>query len=464
MNPLNFRKQNVQLIGVFAALGVAAAVSLLVPAAPARAASAKAVELPPIDLAAGKEAFTVNCARCHGETGEGDGPDAKRMDPKPRKLSEGTFKFRTTASGTLPTDFDLFHTVSEGLPGSKMPEFNRLPDDIRWQMVYYIKTLSPAFGEENSKPEPVAMGTDPGPKANIAKGKELYTSLGCVACHGANGRGNGPSAPTLVDNWGDPIRAADLTQGWNYRAGGSPKDIVARMLTGIDGTPMPSYADAVSSKEDAWHLAYYVASLQEEPLWGRTVVATKTATLPSSADDAAWKTAKRTDVHLGNQLYLDGKYLPTRANAISVQAVYNEDSVVFRLSWHDPDESREAPSDAVGIALIPERSLKWELGSLRSWPAVENAPELDLNYWSAQRNGAQQAVAKSTSDLEAGKGEAQTLESQAAYDDGRWTVILKRPVPDTKKTHLIGLAVWDGGNQEQGRRRSNSNWINLALK
>ena len=402
------------------------------------------------DLAAGKDAFEANCARCHGPTGAGDGPDAKRMFPKPRKLSEGIFKFRSTASGTPPTDEDLFHTISTGLPGSRMPDFQRLSEETRMNLVSYVKSLSPPTFQDQ-KPEPVELGKDPGLKqANLNHGKEVYTQLGCAACHGESGRGNGPSAPTLTDNWGNPIRPADLTEGWNYRAGSSPRDIVARIMTGIDGTPMPSYADALSSKEDAWHLAYYVHSLQESPQWNRTVEAVKAGgALPTTLEDPQWRQAPRTDLRLSSTVYRQGEILPTTVTAISVQAVYNNEDVLFRLTWHDPNESRETPPDAVELVFLPDRRLRFQIGSLRSWPADAEAPSLTLAYWSA-------------------KEPAKTL---ASYKEGQWTVLIRQPlhllgqdgaVP--KKPILVGIAIWDGGNSEQGRHRANSNWVDLVLK
>ena len=439
---------------------------------------------------AGRQLYLTNCARCHGETGAGDGLDAQRMAPKPRNLAEGVFKFRTTASGTPPTDADLFRTLSTGLPGSRMPDFQRLPEEARRQLVAYLKGLSPLFTEQ--KPEPVDLGTDPGPeKADLAVGKKVYEQLGCATCHGAAGRGNGSSAATLVDDWGSPIRAADLTQGWNYRGGSAPTEIVARILTGIDGTPMPSYADAISSKEEAWALAYYVRSLQEEPRWSRRVEAVQLeGPLPSGPDDPAWQKAPRADLRLGGAFYRQGKIEPTDVSVISVQAMYNEKEILFRLRWNDPTESRQpppegrpAPPDAVMIAFLPERRLKFLTGSLRSWPARpqsdggQSRPEveetaLDLCRWSAESGAAREAVLKHLEPLESG-GAGVPLESQAAYEEGRWTLVLRRPRQGAAESGvglkrqspvLMALAVWDGGNQEQGRRRANSHWVELVLK
>lgn len=424
------------------------------------------------DLEVAKGIFEGNCARCHGISGAGDGLDARRMLPRPRKLSEGIFKFRTTASGTPPTDEDLYRTISRGLPGSRMPDFQRLPEETRMNLVAYVKSLSPVF--QDQQPEPIDLGKDPGSKqADLAKGKALYGQLGCASCHGESGRANGPSAPTLVDNWGEPIRPADLTQGWNYRGGAAPGDIVARLMAGIDGTPMPSYADAVA-KEDGWHLAYYVASMQEIPRWNRTVEAVKmNGALPAAPEEPRWKEVPRTDLLLSSNLYKGGEIQPTTVTAVSVQAVYNEEHVLFRLSWHDPTESRESPPDAAGLFLLQDRRLKFRLGSLRSWPAGADAPALDLCYWSARSAEAREAAAVGTADLESGQPPGELLESAASYNDGAWTLVIRRPLRSPlagganlsgDKPVLFGLAVGDGGNGEQGRRRSNSNWVDLVLK
>jgi len=386
---------------------------------------------PAADLEAGKQAYLDNCARCHGPTGAGDGRDSKRMFPRPRKLSEGVFKFRTTASGTPPTDEDLYETISNGLPGSRMPDFQRLPEEIRWQLVQYVKSLSTAFKDQ--KPEPLKFGTDPGPgKANLGKGKQLYTQLGCNACHGAQGLGNGPSAATLVDQWNNPIRPADLTQGWNYRSGSSPKDILVRLMTGIDGTPMPSYAEAVKP-EEGWDLAYYVHSIQAEPRWNSTVEAVK--------ESLGWEKAPRTDLRLSGNFYKDGELLPVTVRAISVQALYNGTEILFRLSWHDPNESKEAPADAVAVALLQDPKMRWRAGSLRVLPTEMNSiPAPDVTQWSAKEGSA-----------------------SGTYQDGEWVALLKRPAPAGKSAGL-GVMVWDGGNAEQGRHRANSNWVELILK
>lgn len=66
------------------------------------------------DAAAGKVIFETNCTTCHGMTGTGDGPLAPALDPKPRDLSAGVFKFDTDADGTTGTDTDLKNVITQG--------------------------------------------------------------------------------------------------------------------------------------------------------------------------------------------------------------------------------------------------------------------------------------------------------------------------------------------------------------
>jgi cytochrome c oxidase cbb3-type subunit I/II len=99
-------------------------------------------------LEQGRATYFGRCSFCHGLLGDGEGPAAKYLDPRPRDFTLGTFKFRTTQSGELPTNEDLFRTVSRGLPGTGMQGFdsdlikNGLSEDERWAVISYIKTFA----------------------------------------------------------------------------------------------------------------------------------------------------------------------------------------------------------------------------------------------------------------------------------------------------------------------------------
>ena len=65
--------------------------------------------------ARGKAVYERRCVGCHGPNGDGNGPMATFLDPRPRDFRLGAFKFRTTPSGSLPTDGDLYRTLTRGL-------------------------------------------------------------------------------------------------------------------------------------------------------------------------------------------------------------------------------------------------------------------------------------------------------------------------------------------------------------
>ncbi|KAB2851033.1 MAG: cytochrome c, partial [Hyphomicrobiaceae bacterium] len=93
------------------------------------------------DLLLGKALYDRHCSQCHGEDGKGDGPAADFVYPRPRDFSTAVFKVRSTKSGQLPTDHDLFKIISNGLPGTSMPAWAKyLTEAERWQLVHYVKT------------------------------------------------------------------------------------------------------------------------------------------------------------------------------------------------------------------------------------------------------------------------------------------------------------------------------------
>lgn len=209
-------------------------------------------------LELGRLVYEQNCAICHGAWGDGRGMAAHMLGTQPRDLQKGIFKFRSTPSGSLPTDEDLFQTVSQGLHGTGMIGQNFLSEGERRAVVAYLKTFSKRF--ESEKPqEPISIPEPPrrAPEL-IAKGKALYQMAGCFACHGTEGRGDGPAAEGLKDDWGFPIQPADLTRP--LKRGSSAEAIYKTLVTGLDGTPMPSYEGALSDNE-FWALSFYVASL-----------------------------------------------------------------------------------------------------------------------------------------------------------------------------------------------------------
>ncbi|MFQ5853927.1 MAG: c-type cytochrome, partial [Candidatus Binatia bacterium] len=220
----------------------------------------KVAETPEL-VSRGKELYERVCFHCHGTEGKGDGKVATFMVTKPRDFTTGRFKVRTTPTGYLPIDEDLFRTITMGFPEYGMPAFYFLSREDRWGLAYYLKQFDPRFQDEEFIGEATPIGRGPTKRQElVSRGKENYLEAGCAKCHGEEGRGDGPSAPTLKDEWGNRSYSLDFTQGAKmFKGGGRAQDIYRTLLTGMTGTPMPSYEEAF--KEDAeglWAIAYYV--------------------------------------------------------------------------------------------------------------------------------------------------------------------------------------------------------------
>ena len=211
--------------------------------------------------AAAKMDYRRYCVGCHGEEGDGEGENAPWLDPKPRNFTLGQFKCRSTPTGTLPTDEDLFDTIARGLDTSVMPPWNTFSKQQRANLVAYVKHFSARWTTE--KPgTPIQVPPEPEVTADrIKAGQAMFQKLECWKCHGVEGRANGPSADTLTDDQNRPIKAFNFHDGERFKCGASDSDLYKIFMTGLDGTPMPSFADNVKP-EEAWELVFYLRSLQ----------------------------------------------------------------------------------------------------------------------------------------------------------------------------------------------------------
>ncbi|MBI4686897.1 MAG: c-type cytochrome [Nitrospirae bacterium] len=205
-------------------------------------------------LERGKVLYERYCAFCHGKTGEGNGPAGHVLFPKPRDFTMGLFKVRTTSSGQPPTDSDIMNIIKYGMPGSSMPSFIELKEGDVMAVVKYVKKLADITKEPKGT---IQTGTPPAVTPQLlALGKEVYEKKAqCWKCHGMEGRGDGPSAATLKDSWGQVAPPNPFKRNI-YKGGGSPQDIYLRFTTGMDGSPMPAYEESLTD-EERWAVIFY---------------------------------------------------------------------------------------------------------------------------------------------------------------------------------------------------------------
>ncbi|MFN9720546.1 MAG: c-type cytochrome [Planctomycetota bacterium] len=272
-----------------------------------------------LHLKLGQEVYMKRCVQCHGVSGDGNGPVAASMYPRPRDYTKGIFKFTSTPYGSKPRREDLIQTLYRGVVGTSMPNFRLLPKKEIEAVVDYVLVLAQR-GElefqvaseaeaseeldEEYLPELVedvrarwkeaevslTHSLTPQPeltKDRVAAGREAFLSKGCSKCHGEDGRGH--TADNIgKDSWGFATRAADLTSGM-LRGGQAPIDVYRRILNGINGTPMPGFKSALESEpETIWNLVAYVLHVSNRRRDGVAIPAglMKPYTEPATAEGA----------------------------------------------------------------------------------------------------------------------------------------------------------------------------------
>lgn len=501
------------------------ALPLLLLAAGAEVALAKPVPSGPMPeatealIAEGQGIYFRRCSFCHGLLGDGEGPAAEFMDPRPRDFTLGTFKFRTTESGELPLDEDLFRTVSRGLPGTGMQAFdddlikNGLSERERWAVIAYIKTFVPEFEDEEYDPYKKIIKLPANMPAynqdSIAKGKKIFERAKCWECHGKQGRGDGQKAFDRKDDWGFPIRIRNVTHPWKIKAGIEVEDIYMRFSTGINGTPMPSFAKALN-EDERWSLANYIKSFQHQLTSHQVLKALRVdGAVPLEPDDAAWAQAEPMDVRLTGQVVAAPRWQNPSIELATLKAIYNDADIAFLIEWddafqdltHDQEavfdtaeirkvgafNSYVAANDMIPRALETYRDsialqfpIKPPQGTAKPHFLRGSASDpVQLWQWMADRQadgGAAVEVALARGWRQAPRAQPadqQQVSSQATWDQGRWSLVMTRPLATENRNDVqfasgvfIPLTVnaWDGSNGEHGLIMSLSTWHYVLLE
>ena len=112
-------------------------------ALPVRPAAGDHIAIGPGEvLTRGRLLYAEHCLHCHGVAGDGNGPTAKYLNPKPRDYRRGLFKFTSTHNPSRAQRDDLARIVEEGIPGTYMPSFKLLTAEESTAIVEYVLWLS----------------------------------------------------------------------------------------------------------------------------------------------------------------------------------------------------------------------------------------------------------------------------------------------------------------------------------
>lgn len=329
-------------------------------------------------LKRGKYIYYYRCMPCHGVMGEGDGPAAASMWPRPRDFTtenfanetlQPKFKFRTTKQGWLPTDEDLFRTISRGLTGTDMEGWaDVLSADEIWQVIAHLKTLSPAWNDpehiarnpndpvvvkeytEFERSSPVIDYAALQPPAVtprlIQEGKEVFLRFRCFECHGYEARGDGPALGQHYDDWGYRLWPQNLAAPFNFKAGHAIKDIYRTFANSLDGTVMPVYSAVILDKDDPkngehmqWALAAFVNDQVQMPSRANQpaniIVKQLPGSIPLDPLDPVWDRMRTTVVPLSGQVLAAPRWPAPSVHQVSIRAAYTPESFGIWLRWDD---------------------------------------------------------------------------------------------------------------------------------
>ena len=472
-------------------------------------------------LARGKNIYLHMCVFCHGKDGNGGGPAMEYLYPWPRDFRKGIFKFRSTPTNTLPLDADIYRTIVRGIPGTSMPSWGgALSPQDTWALVNLIKSFSPRF-RQASPGEKIKIGEAPeATQEIISRGAELFNSQKCFNCHGLSGKGDGKLSNSLKDAWNHAVFVHDITNPAFFKAGYDPKTIFKTLSTGLDGTPMESYAHLPEA--DRWALAHFIRSRFSK---GVTEAESETDIhsyrieyeIDTEPYSPVWDGVKSTNLVL--------RPLSARRQAvetINFASVNNGEQIAFRLKWKDPTLSgfKETTGDTFrdGVAIQfglgdvtlhthghnepffgmgnrgkPVTIWHWKAGLEETLEASEDSeyatggvdmdalifggtmsnPVYRLNP--TDESAVEELNAEGFGTITPQRPENQDIQGYGEWKDGEWTVVFVREMNSMSKWDanftgkgplLVAFAVWDGEKEDRNGRKVISVWqrlnVNLA--
>lgn len=187
------------------------------------------------------------CARCHGEKGDGKGPNWLYMDPAPRDLTNANFM------NAKPRE-RFINSLHEGVPGTSMPAWGKVlnDDQINGLMTYVEQT----FVKSPRTPITARKIPDVNPQKStpesIAHGQEIFLQR-CTGCHGRKADGNGPNAMDISPRPRNLLNSAFVNKASDHR-------LFESIEYGVEGTAMQSWIDTYS-QNDVGDIINFIRSL-----------------------------------------------------------------------------------------------------------------------------------------------------------------------------------------------------------
>lgn len=465
----------------------------------------------------GRNIYLHMCVFCHGEDGNSEGAAVEYLYPWPRDFRNGIFKFRSTPTGTLPRDEDIYRAIIKGVPGTSMPAWgSALSPEDTWALVNLIKSFSSRF--QNEQPgEKIHVPTSPPITPSlVARGKDLFTKQKCVDCHGESGRGDGKIAGSLKDAWKHAVFVHDITTPAYLKSGHTAKDIFRTLSTGLDGSPMGSFSHL--PERDRWALVHYIRSRfvkelrkaeSETDIYSYRI----DGEIDSKIDSPIWQGIKATELIM--------RPLSARrdvVDAIAFSSLNNGKQLAIRLQWEDftkngfNQERQDYFPDGIAVQLaLGDVTLHtyghnepffgmgnrgksvniwhWKAGREKAIAAEndrEYAGGVDMDtliYGGMRNNPVAGLTVLKESEVEELNAEGfgtitpqpedkQNVIGHGEWKDGVWTVVFIRDMIKAGEWDadlirddpvLVAFAVWDGEKEDRNGRKVISVWQRLNV-
>ena len=460
----------------------------------------------------GATVYKHMCVYCHGEDGNGGGKAMAYLYPWPRDFRKGVFKHRSTPTGSLPLDRDIYQTIARGVPGTSMPAWgNALTEEETWSVVQYIKTFSSRFGKEDPK-DPVTVAPAPlSTPERVKRGEGLFDELRCSRCHGTDLKGSGSLADELYDIWDHRAFVYDLTNPNTFKFGFEKEDIYLTLTTGLDGSPMKAYNHL--TRQERWDLVFFIKSkiraeaLQEAQYETDLKTNATDEEIDLDPDNPIWNDIPVQNVHM---IPLSARANPV--NRIQFQSVVNDEGIAFRLEWDDPIADRTSSrhqdfKDAIAMEFALGDVLLHKFGHNEPFFGMGNRGKV-VNIWQWRADWQTEIETKekleyATKGMDMDTmifgGEVNPVDSlnpfrdvpveelnaegfgtltpqpqtkqnvlgKGVWKDGKWRVVFYRALESlnkwdikfrSKQPVLISFAVWDGAHQDRNGRKVVSMW------
>ena len=198
------------------------------------------------DAARGKPLYEQKCALCHGDKGDGKGPAAELLLPRPRDFTAGTVQDPHDGEQAVPTDQDLFRIITDGMPGTSMPAWAVLPDEGPVEPGRVPQDASPRPSRRRRRERSSCRRRSARPRRRSSAARRCSRRSSATSATARRAAATAVAAPSSRTTGGTRSRRPTSPSAWTFRGGArAARTIATRLANGVLGTPMPTFVGTV---------------------------------------------------------------------------------------------------------------------------------------------------------------------------------------------------------------------------